>query len=124
MGRFQSYHWSWLSAHPNRSAAWLSQRLADGFDVHHVDRNHSNDDPGNLVLIECGDHFMLHSGVRTSRLNLSPRKPAVNGMEAYELFRNSDLTWAHIAVKLKATTGVIMHAAKRVAATHALPWPN
>ena len=27
----------WLSAHPHRSAKWLRERIADGFDVHHID---------------------------------------------------------------------------------------
>ena len=35
-----------------------------GFDVHHMDGNHTNNDPSNLVLIEHGDHMMLHGKKR------------------------------------------------------------
>lgn len=43
--------------------------MADGFDIHHMDGVHENNDPLNLVLIECGDHLMLHNGkMRFSRV--------------------------------------------------------
>jgi hypothetical protein len=58
--RLKPYHWAWLAAHPERSQQWLRDRLADGFDVHHADGNHTNDDPDNLVLIEVTDHAKLH----------------------------------------------------------------
>lgn len=51
---------AWLKANPHRSAAWLEERLADGFDIHHVDGNHDNDDPLNLLLVEVMDHMRLH----------------------------------------------------------------
>lgn len=57
-----SYHLAWLSAHPERTAEWLSARLADGFHVHHVDGDHSNDAPLNLVLIEGIDHNRIVHG--------------------------------------------------------------
>ncbi len=56
----ESYHLAWLKHHPERTAEWLLERLEDGFDVHHLDGDHSNDDPLNLVLIEHADHFRLH----------------------------------------------------------------
>lgn len=64
----KSYHYAWLSEHPNRSEEWLKARLADGFDVHHLDGDHSNDAPSNLVLIEHTDHMMLHGGRTLGRL--------------------------------------------------------
>lgn len=36
--------------------------LADGFDIHHVDMNHENNERGNIVLIESTDHKTLHGG--------------------------------------------------------------
>jgi hypothetical protein len=39
---------------------WLLQQLADGFSIHHVDGNHANNAPENLVLIEDIDHMSLH----------------------------------------------------------------
>ena len=35
-----------------------------GFDVPHMDGNHTNNNPSNLVLIEHGDHMMLHGKKR------------------------------------------------------------
>ena len=67
----QPYHLAWLSKHPERSEQWLCERMADGFHVHHLDGNHANDDPANLVLMEGRDHMALHgmtvSGVRVQR---------------------------------------------------------
>lgn len=54
------HHFAWLAAHPTRTEAWLRERLAEGFDVHHHDGNHANDDPANLILIEHLDHMRLH----------------------------------------------------------------
>lgn len=54
------HHRAWLQAHPSRSETWLRQHIADGFDVHHLDGNHGNDDPANLLLIEDQDHRSLH----------------------------------------------------------------
>lgn len=36
--------------------------MRDGFDVHHLDGDHENNDPRNLVLIEHTDHMALHNG--------------------------------------------------------------
>ncbi len=58
----QTYHYAWLSAHPNRDEDWLKLKLKEGFDIHHLDGDHSNHDPTNLVLIDAADHMMLHNG--------------------------------------------------------------
>lgn len=58
----ETYHVAWLSAHPERTEDWLRRMLKDGFRIHHMDGNHFNDDPKNLVLIEAGDHMMIHNG--------------------------------------------------------------
>jgi hypothetical protein len=71
------HHQSWLNAHPHRSAEWLAARIGDGFDIHHLDRDHESNDPTNLVLIEHSDHLMLHSGSGSRTLGrLSARRPA------------------------------------------------
>lgn len=72
----ETYHYAWLSAHPERTEKWLIGILAQGFAIHHMDGDHHNDDPKNLVLIESGDHMMIHNGV--ARLLWKPilaRKP-------------------------------------------------
>ena len=58
----KAHHAAWLSVHPFRSDAWLNRMLAEGFDIHHIDGNHDNNSPDNLVLIDGADHMMLHNG--------------------------------------------------------------
>lgn len=58
---------AWLDAHPKRTQTWLQARLADGFEIHHLDGDHENDASGNLVLIEEQDHRSLH-GWRVRRI--------------------------------------------------------
>jgi hypothetical protein len=70
-GKFEPYHYAWLLAHPERSEEWLAGILAQGFHIHHMDGNHQNDDPQNLVLIESGDHMMIHNGI--ARLLWKPK---------------------------------------------------
>lgn len=55
-----THHLAWLSVHPERSAQWLKRMLEEGFQVHHIDGDHSNDHPANLALIENVDHMRLH----------------------------------------------------------------
>lgn len=61
MKPLQPYHYAWLSVHPKRSEDWLRARFADGFYIHHVDGDHENDDPMNLILLEKLDHLRLHA---------------------------------------------------------------
>ncbi len=70
----EPHHLAWLAAHPYRSRNWLEERLNDGFHVHHLDGNHGNNAPENLVLIEGGDHIRLHSNVLRRPLNIGTRK--------------------------------------------------
>ncbi len=67
--RLEPHRQAWLDVHPERDETWLRRMAKEGFDVHHIDGDHENNDPLNLVLIEHRDHFMLHSG---GRLTLRP----------------------------------------------------
>jgi hypothetical protein len=69
----EEYHYVWLASHPDRDEKWLRDKLYEGFDVHHLDGNHSNNDPNNLVLVEHEDHMRLHN-LRLSRLSYLGRK--------------------------------------------------
>ncbi len=61
------YHYKWLEYHPNRTREWLSDRLKEGFDIHHIDGDKNNNEPDNIVLIDHADHIMLHTGVRPGK---------------------------------------------------------
>ena len=58
--RLQAHHDAWLRAHPDRTEDWLLDMFREGFDVHHVDGDHDNNAPLNLILIEAVDHMRLH----------------------------------------------------------------
>ena len=52
--------------------------LANGFHIHHVDGDHSNNNPTNLVLMEGVDHTLLHGhdirlGAKDSLRQISDR---------------------------------------------------
>ena len=66
--RLKSYHLVWLSCHPERSAVWLQERLADGFHIHHADGDHSNDSPNNLLMIEGLDHMLIVHGHKVASI--------------------------------------------------------
>lgn len=72
-----SHHKAWLSAHPHRSAEWLDRMIEEGFEVHHLDHNHANNDPANLALIDGFDHMRLHGlGRRITARNAGKRGAA------------------------------------------------
>lgn len=71
----QGYHLAWLEVHPGRSLAWLERQIADGFVIHHLDGNHDNDEPHNLVLIEGVDHMRLHAGKLGAGIEAWKRRP-------------------------------------------------
>ena len=74
----EQYHHAWLTANKHRSKQWLQERLEDGFDIHHIDGNHENNDPLNLLLLECADHSRLHGlpFTRISAAEIRKRKVA------------------------------------------------
>ena len=110
----QEYHEIWLSTHPHRTREWLEQMLADGFDIHHIDGDHSNNDPGNLVLIESSDHMMLHNGSARIIRGMSAvvaghgnrRKIETIGKPAYLKFSNGGLAakWVEVAFDMSIST--------------------
>ena len=57
-----THHSAWLSVHPHRTKPWFLAKLKEGFDVHHLDGNHENNDPTNLALVEHTDHMAIHNG--------------------------------------------------------------
>lgn len=75
------HHKAWLQAHPHRTVEWLRERIREGFDIHHLDGDYTNNDPDNLVLIEHTDHLMLHTGKRRlgrlKKPDLNPRPKEV-----------------------------------------------
>jgi len=100
------YHEVWLAAHPQRSREWLAERLRDGFDVHHMDGNHDNNDPANLVLIEGSDHMMLHGGRALRRLGPPKRKgkrqEKVEAKLSKRMLRTLEMNAKHMAAAMAA----------------------
>ncbi len=98
----QIYHHIWLEAHPERSEEWLKDRLKDGFDVHHIDGDHSNDDPKNLALIEASDHMRMHGAHSYSRIRNGPPpscRSIADMMEQYSYNEIDDLYRLRLATR-------------------------
>lgn len=102
----QSYHYAWLSVHPERTEEWLAARMADGFHVHHIDGDHYNDDPKNLVLIDGTDHMRLHGmrladglrvGKEKRRLNQKVQPVCPEARKIYEAKMLFDGKWSDFA---------------------------
>lgn len=64
MRGLEQHHIVWLANHPDRSEEWLKAILKQGFEVHHVDGDHDNNSPRNLILMERNDHRELHGFFR------------------------------------------------------------
>lgn len=97
----KSYHYAWLSAHPTWTVDCLRAALRAGFDVHHLDGDPTNNDPGNLVLIENADHKMLHGGSRLNRIGRMPREQSRElDRRCYEIFATGDPNWIAAAEQL------------------------
>lgn len=111
------YHLAWLSVRPNRTEAWLIAALLDGFDVHHLDGDHSNNDPANLVLIEHSDHMMLHGGRTLGRMKPKRQKAAraltIQDGQIVLAMRASGATWREIARTMKKSVAATKYAASQ-----------
>jgi hypothetical protein len=87
----KDYHFIWLSSHPDRTKQWLQDKLNEGFDIHHLDGDHFNNELTNLVLIEHVDHMRLHamSGNRLKAIKviISKKRLVAAGKVAYELHK-------------------------------------
>ncbi len=127
--QFEDYHLVWLEAHPTRSAEWLRARLRDGFHIHHVDGDHSNNAHTNLVLIEEEDHLRLHGrnlkcGL-TSFREAKMAKSAELGRRAYEM-RQLGVFWGDVAQRLLGdynASSTVMQRARDHATRNAMQWP-
>lgn len=119
----------WLEVHPERDEAWLRRMGKEGFDVHHIDGDHRNNDPANLVLVEHRDHFMLHSGKRPKlhRVQQGATRGAKRrdevGEAAYVLRCGQRLTWGGVGHSLKVGDAYASACAKHHALKNGLEWP-
>lgn len=128
----KDYHEIWLSAHPERTREWLEDKLRDGFDIHHGDGNHTNNDATNLFLIECRDHMQIHGG-SISRIFSSGEKARreaermETGRLAYEL-KTPLLSWMEIGMALRPDSqqpqALARGLAKQYARMNNLPFPK
>lgn len=126
----QAHHKAWLAAHPERSEEWLAGRLADGFDVHHGDGDHSNNEPDNLFLVEHRDHVRLHGSALLDRMrqNHSARVARAKacrlriGCEAYTL-KAQGYHWVEIARHFSEREEFVSSAAREYAKAEGERWP-
>ena len=49
--------------------------IPQGFDVHHIDGDHSNNDPANLCLMDHVSHMRLHGVDLRAEAKRGPRTP-------------------------------------------------
>lgn len=63
----------WLHSHPHRTEEWLQRISAEGFEIHHIDGDHDNNQPDNLVLVEWVDHDRLHFNQTDISIDLLPK---------------------------------------------------
>lgn len=133
----QPYHYAWLSKHPERTKDWLRFALKAGFDIHHMDGDHSNNDPDNLILIEHVDHMRLHGNEKANRnLRASAQRKRrkqmlEEGRRAYEaaLFVREDASYLGGVWQPAAKLAELPHAqvalsrAKLWAIENGLEWP-
>lgn len=129
--KFRPHHIAWLSNHPHRTSEWLRRMTKEGFDVHHLDGDHSNNNPLNLVLVDHLDHMRLHKAGKTFNRMLFEKKEKKNkrdfvmGRRAY-LLRNNGFSWEQARDIIKERYGVdknIYSRAKKYSKMHNWPWP-
>jgi len=127
----KDYHYIWLENHRNRTEEWLRERLADGFDIHHADGDHGNNEPSNLILIECTDHMRLH-GSSLLRLLGEAKEAATaatlnKGKAAYDK-KTGELSWLAVGRELNPASAQpaswARSVAKQYAETEGLPFPK
>jgi hypothetical protein len=133
MRKLEEYHLVWLARHPWRSEDWLRAHLLDGFDIHHIDGDHGNNDDANLVLIEHSDHFMLHGLFRIGRIQkVKPKKKEKDpeleraemhlGWELYRL-RSNGSSWHEIAKRYRMKMETAIRKARKYAKKAKILWP-
>lgn len=115
--------------HPERTAWWLIDHIRDGFDIHHVDGNHANNDPQNLALIEHRDHMCLHGSpsLRRDAKALAAREQEADTIkDAYTRYRNAGpggTTWKDVVTELNYLNSNLPSRAHEWAIRNGMPWP-
>jgi hypothetical protein len=97
----------------------LRQALSAGFDVHHLDGDHSNNAADNLILVERRDHNLLHGFSEDFTRSLEPakrkrRKPNKRTIDrgiSASSFRAQGWTWREIGTHLGCSHVAAMNCA-------------
>lgn len=114
-------HYQWLRQ-KFVEPEFLLQALHNGFHIHHLDEDHSNNDPNNLVLIFGKDHFKLHGrypdmgdgSQKWEDVLADKRARLQKGERAFEL-RKTGMKWVDIAVQIESDQANTHHMARRFA---------
>lgn len=133
MSPLRRHHRAWLDENQGRSPAWLRERLSDGLEVLHADRNHSNDAPENLVLVDYLDQVRRH-GVESflrdrpviiSRMNrpyvVQNASDRRTDMQAAYYLRLDGRTWGEVSAALERS--IVIADVEAYARKHGLKWP-
>jgi len=123
----EHYHNVWLGHHPNRTVDWLRERLKDGFGIHHIDGDHENNAPENLVLLDWTDHRMIHAG-KKSKIVVKPKlppRPTSAHMALGKLCYTGAMqgsNWRALGKRYGITTATARRYAKVYAASESAEW--
>lgn len=128
-----AHHEAWLKDHPEYDEFWLSQALSAGFDLHHIDGDHDNNEFNNLILLEKKDRQKLHGQptfVEKGRNDWGKAKERLRlGEAAYKLRVEEGWPWAAICKELGyetakySTGGAALNVASYFARVKGKVWP-
>lgn len=78
--------------------------LKAGFDIHHMDGDHDNNDPANLVLIEHTDHMRLHGMTGLGRVAMMHTVQAAKEARRIKFLAEGKLAYETALAKRETAT--------------------
>ena len=81
-------HRNKISSYRVVASVMISSELPSGSEVHHIDHNHDNNNPDNLLIVTHEQHILLHKKLRESIAKYY-NKNSINGFIEYQLLVES-----------------------------------